>query len=95
MCDEASGSAGLLALRKTPVSMRYYLAPATKQNQPKQTKHNKTTQNKPDKTFKIKQNKTNKTTQNKQDTTTQQTHTPKVRQEQRVVRSSPGRPRSC
>jgi hypothetical protein len=30
MCDEASGSVGLLALRKTPPSVRYYEASATK-----------------------------------------------------------------
>ena len=30
MCDEASGSSALLALRKTPMSVRYYEAPATK-----------------------------------------------------------------
>ena len=71
MCDEASGSAGLLALRKTPMSVRYYLALATTQNQPKPTKHNKTTQNKPDKTFNRKQQKTNKTQQNNTNTTQQ------------------------
>jgi len=30
MCDEATGTSSLLALRKTPMSVRYYEAPATK-----------------------------------------------------------------
>ena len=55
MCDEASGSVGLLALRTTPMSVRFYLAPATTNKRTKQnnTKQHKTHENK----TKQKQNK--------------------------------------